>query len=230
MVERTNTSKRVPLSADLIASVALAMLDSEGRNSFSLRNLARRLGVSAPSLYSHIDGLNEVLDLIHARINTEVDKDLLDNPDWRTGLADFAHSYRDAYRKHPAAAQLIIGRVNEKSALHAYSRIAGRLRQVGVPGREIMPLMVPLDHLVLGSTVIPFGTIFPPQSQIRARGFTDLAEAIKESDKKRVDDRGFDIGLESWLDAVASIAKHHRLESAKASRRTPRSASGTPGR
>jgi AcrR family transcriptional regulator len=224
MVEQTIKSTRAPLSADRISQAALAMLDSEGGASFSLRNLAKRLGVSAPSLYSHVDGLDGVLDLIHARVNSEVDKGLLDNPDWRTGFADFARSYRNAYRKHPAAAGLIIGRANEESALDAYSRIAGKLRDVGVPGPEIMPLMVPFDHLILGSTIIPFATIFPPQARIRARGFTPLAEAIKESEKRHVDDRGFDIGLESWLDAVATITEQQRPVPAKGTRRTSRRA------
>lgn len=195
--------QRPPLTQQTIASAALAILDSEGRAAFSLRNVAKRLGVSAPSLYTHVDGLDALIDLIHKQINSEIDVTLIDNPDHRVGLADFARSYRGAYIRHSDGAALAIGRASQPSALRVYNALATCLTGMGVPPDAVLPLMVPLDHMILGSAIIPFAPVFPAHGRVRALGFPGLADSIKSSGRTRqVDNRGFEIGLAAWIDAV----------------------------
>ncbi|MFE0427202.1 TetR/AcrR family transcriptional regulator [Streptomyces sp. NPDC058953] len=52
-----------PLSLDRIAAAAVALLDEQGIDRFTMRRLADRLGVMAPSLYWHIDTKDNVIDL-----------------------------------------------------------------------------------------------------------------------------------------------------------------------
>ena len=64
----------VPVTPDRIALAALELLDQAHMESdLTVRALASRLGVKAPSLYAHVSGIDEVIDLIHGHINASID-------------------------------------------------------------------------------------------------------------------------------------------------------------
>ena len=84
-----------------IAVEALALVDEEGIEALTTRRLAKRLGVEGPSLYNHVSGRDDLLDEMTALIDEQVDTSLLDHPDWRVGLVEFARSYRRAFAAHP---------------------------------------------------------------------------------------------------------------------------------
>ena len=50
------------LSADIIATEALALVDELGESGLSMRTLAKRLGVSAMSLYTYFPSRNDLVD------------------------------------------------------------------------------------------------------------------------------------------------------------------------
>lgn len=203
-----DSRSREPLSRDRIAEAALDLFDTAGTEGFSLRNLAKGMGVRAPSLYSHVEGIGEVLDLVHALVNSEIDTTWLLHEDWRLGFRRFAYSYRKAYRQHPAAATAIIsGKGNEESALSIYTLICAKLRDIGVPHASVMPLMAHLDYLVLGSTVAQFAADFPSVPRLRSAGYYELADALGGLRRSAIDDKGFEVGLSSWLDLVESLAR-----------------------
>ena len=206
MVQVEAATAAVPLSRERIAVEALAMLDTEGYATFSLRRLAARLSVRAPSLYNHVDSLDDVVNLVHANLNAEIDTSLLDRGNWREAFHDFAHSYRNAYRKHPSAAVLIVRKQNEDSALEVYETIARKLLQIGVPAAMTLPLMANLDYLVLGSTVEAFAPAFPTVARLRKLGHPLLADLLKGAKPMHVDDRGFEVGLEWWLNALGRVS------------------------
>ena len=69
--------RRPRLSRDDIALTALDILDSEGLSALTMRHLAARLGVRAASLYNHVSGYDEIIDLIQDLVNQEIDLDTL---------------------------------------------------------------------------------------------------------------------------------------------------------
>jgi AcrR family transcriptional regulator len=63
----TKARTRVPrntLSAELIVAAALALLDQVGVEAFSLRALAKELGVAPMTLYTYFRGKDELLDAV----------------------------------------------------------------------------------------------------------------------------------------------------------------------
>ena len=52
------------LNAQAIQSAALAIVDEEGADKLTMRRVASRLGVEAPSLYHHVQGKDALLDNI----------------------------------------------------------------------------------------------------------------------------------------------------------------------
>ena len=64
---------RALLTRDQIAVTALQLLDEEGPTGLGMRRLARRMGVKAPSLYHHVAGQDEIIDLVHELVDNEID-------------------------------------------------------------------------------------------------------------------------------------------------------------
>lgn len=63
-------SPRSNLTKDIVVQAAADLLNAEGRDALSLNRLAEKLGIRAPSLYNHVDGLPGLmreLSILNAR-------------------------------------------------------------------------------------------------------------------------------------------------------------------
>jgi len=188
-------AKRQPLTRDLIAAAALDLLDAEGPAGLTMRRLAQLLGVRAPSLYNHVTGQDEIVDLIHELVDTEIDLTVLLDDDLGRGLAAFARSYRAAYLRHPHALPLVVRRpITSPTALAVYDRAAAALQRHGIADGEVLGVLAMLDHLVLGATVDTFSAGFAAASAYRS-AFPALATTLSAADRGTVDDAAFEHGL-----------------------------------
>jgi len=61
-----------------------------GLDSFTMVGLAEELGVSPATLYSHVAGRREVIELVEARLHHTMSGFETDAGDWRSWLTDFA--------------------------------------------------------------------------------------------------------------------------------------------
>lgn len=99
---------------------ALALLDDEGFDAFTMRRLAERLGVVPMALYRHVANKD---DLIIGVIDLAVS--LVPIPsadlDWRGGLHELAHSIRRTMLQHPG----IVGPVVTQPALGVHALVIG---------------------------------------------------------------------------------------------------------
>jgi AcrR family transcriptional regulator len=193
------------LSREQIARSALELLDADGPAGLAMRGLAQRLGVRAPSLYNHVAGQDEVVDLVHDLVDAEIDVTLLDHPDWRHGVEAFARSYRDAYLRHPNAVPLVVRRpVSSPVALGVYEALAAALLRAGVPAQEVLQVSGALDCIVLGSAVETFIDGFPGGPADYRATSPALAAALEVTDRAVVDDAAFDLALGLLLDGLAA--------------------------
>lgn len=67
---RPRPGRRVPLSAALVVNAALELTDGRGLNSWTQRDLARRLGVAPSVLYHHIGSRDQVVRGVVERVIT----------------------------------------------------------------------------------------------------------------------------------------------------------------
>ncbi len=186
---------------------ALGILDgSTDATALTMRALAARLGVQAPSLYAHIDGIDDVLDLVHELINSSIDlSPLLEGTDLED-LRAFGRNYRDSYRRHRVAATIISARsLNQDHALRVYEAIAAFLARRGLPDNQIMPLMAMLDSVVLGSAVEPFADGFVETARTYGRQYPTIAAGLRSTRRKTIDDAGFELGLDAFLATVERL-------------------------
>ncbi|MGC2941889.1 MULTISPECIES: TetR/AcrR family transcriptional regulator C-terminal domain-containing protein [unclassified Brevibacterium] len=96
------------LNQDLIVREAFALLDEDGLDGLTLRRLASRLDVQAPTLYWHIRNKAELLahlgDGILSPLNTLPDSMCVD---WREWLLDAAVRFRAALLAHRDGARVV---------------------------------------------------------------------------------------------------------------------------
>jgi len=192
-----NTTARPGVTRELIGAAALAILDeSKSESEFTMRVLAARLGVQAPSLYAHVSGIDDVITLVHRQINAGIDTSVLIGSRDLSDLRALARSYLNCYRDHHVAATIIVSRaINEDYALAIYEPIAAFLERVGVPAHSIMPVMALLDYLVLGSAVEPFSAGFIGSAQSYDAEFPAIARALRGSPRSQIDESGFELGM-----------------------------------
>lgn len=94
---------RTGLSIDSIVEAATEIADAEGIDAVSMRRVADRLGVGAMSLYTHVPGRGDLVDLmIDSALNDLYSS--LDEPrssgGWREGLLFVAERNWQLFRRH----------------------------------------------------------------------------------------------------------------------------------
>jgi len=122
---------KTELSRERIIEAAIGMADAGGIDSLSMRRLAQELGVEAMSIYYHVPNKQEILNAIADRVVGEIE--LPDGAEpWRAALRRLALSARDAFTRHPWAANLVLSGAGTSPARIAYMEaILGTLRQAG---------------------------------------------------------------------------------------------------
>jgi TetR/AcrR family tetracycline transcriptional repressor len=102
----------VALDRQQVIDEALRLVDDEGLDALSLRILARRLGVQAPTLYWHIGRKAELLDALADAILDEALRAIpLPNPegDWAEWLLTALVELRGAMLRHRDGARIVSG-------------------------------------------------------------------------------------------------------------------------
>ncbi|MCF8526354.1 MAG: hypothetical protein K9G24_04665 [Candidatus Nanopelagicales bacterium] len=189
----------------MIAAAALDILDeSPDPSGLTVRVLAQRLGVQAPSLYAHVSGIDEVIDLVHQRINETIDTSVIADAEDLEALRAFGRLYYRAYRQHPAAAALITNRgTNQEHALDIYEAIAAFLLRAGAQPEDVLPIMAMLDAVILGSAVEPFAAGFPGPARGYQHQHPSLAVTLRAIRRQTIDTTGFEWGLSAVIDAIS---------------------------
>jgi AcrR family transcriptional regulator len=93
-----------PLTLSRIVGAALAVLDEEGIERLTMRRLAERLDVVAPSLYWHVDTKDDVIDLAVDAIFGTPPPEVGRASDWRDDITAVLTAWRTALLRHPWAA------------------------------------------------------------------------------------------------------------------------------
>ena len=83
---------------DEITAAARALLEEEGEEALTMRNVADRLGIKAPSLYKHVSGRKEIETLLAAEALGEMGETLARESDLE-GMGD---AYRTWALANPA--------------------------------------------------------------------------------------------------------------------------------
>ncbi|WP_433788561.1 TetR/AcrR family transcriptional regulator [Actinoplanes sp. CA-252034] len=146
-------TSRAPLSTRRVLRAALALADSGGTDSLTMRHLGRELGVEAMSLYRHVANKEAVLAGILDMVVSEID--LPETPDdWKSAMRHRGVEAFRVFSLHPWAPPLLMSRTNTGPSMLRYIDFTlGVLRGAGFSWRLADYAWNTMDSYVYGYTL-----------------------------------------------------------------------------
>lgn len=127
--------ERKPITQDAVLDAAMGLLDREGLDAINMRRIAQELGTGPATLYQHISGKDELLELLLDRVAGEVELPDAPDPDhWEDQLRELATNVWRALVAHDGIAYAAIARIpTGPNALTVTEAMLGIMRAGGVP-------------------------------------------------------------------------------------------------
>ncbi|MGZ2223857.1 TetR/AcrR family transcriptional regulator [Glutamicibacter nicotianae] len=140
------------LSTTAIADAALQLVDAHGE--FTLPQLAKVLSVSASSLYNHVQGKGEIIELMRGRAMAGIRLPDLGNVAWQDAVRDIATEYWASYSQHPRLIPLLTSHtVRDSTTLRVYDALAEAFALAGFEPKRRLQAITIVDSFVLGSAL-----------------------------------------------------------------------------
>jgi AcrR family transcriptional regulator len=140
------------LSRDAIADAALKLIDRNGKVTVS--EVAKALGVSPPSLYNHVSGLQDIVEMVRERIHVQQGPKIDPAWTWQEVIRHVAQHDRDSIGEHPwTVADLMISTVEADEALDSVRTFARVLEDSGFRADEVLLIIGAVDLLTAGGAL-----------------------------------------------------------------------------
>jgi AcrR family transcriptional regulator len=137
------------ITAERIVTRAFQLVDEHGHDRFSIRLLARELGVYPATIYWHVGDRRRLLGMIDALWMHNV-MPSAEGMSWIDWLRAMAHAYRRASHDHPNIARLVASElVNDPTVFTLPEAIVAQLELGGFPPAE----MVHAYNAMVGATI-----------------------------------------------------------------------------
>jgi AcrR family transcriptional regulator len=213
---RTHRRRRAPLTRERVLRAALALADEGGHEALSMRNVGKKLGVEAMSLYNHVANKEDILDGLVDIVFSEIAVSSPGEIDWKTAMRKRAISVREALNRHRWAVGLMEGRMAPGPAsLRTHDAVMGCLREAGFPFRAAVHASSVMDAYIYGFALqeknLPFETPDQVSEVMRIQrqhvpemdDYPYLVEVATEMAKAGYDyATEFEFGLDLILDAL----------------------------
>ncbi|HXD80490.1 MAG TPA: TetR/AcrR family transcriptional regulator C-terminal domain-containing protein [Candidatus Acidoferrum sp.] len=208
---------RAPLSRERVMRAAVALADSSGIDSLSMRKLGHDLGVEAMSLYNHVANKDDILDGIVDLVFSEIALPS-GEADWKPAMRKRAISAHEALLRHPWAPSLMQSRTRPGPAtLRHHDSVLGSLRNAGFTLVMAAHAVSAIDGYVYGFALQQINLPLQSREQVAEVGesilrqlageYPHLAEMITEHAMKPGYDyaKEFEFGLDLILDGLERL-------------------------
>lgn len=96
------------ISEDLILQASWGLLGEEGIEKFSMRRLADRLGIQAPSIYWYFKSKQSLYQRLANEVSRVILEEYQPRGDWREQLTGLATAVRSVLSRYPCSTQLMM--------------------------------------------------------------------------------------------------------------------------
>lgn len=140
------------VTTERIARAALAVIDERGWSELTMNNLAGRLGVRAPSLYHHISGQHDLINLVRELVVAEIDLSMFDRLPVVEALREFGLSYHAAFARHPNTIPVLsVSAIRDPHTFGMYEAVMVAMAEAGWTGERSLEFLFALEYLALGT-------------------------------------------------------------------------------
>ncbi|WP_193080492.1 TetR/AcrR family transcriptional regulator C-terminal domain-containing protein [Brevibacterium aurantiacum] len=199
------------LNRERLVDAALALVDDDGSEALSMRTLAARVDRQVSSLYNHVSGRTELIELMRARIVADIEVAAFASVGtsaraipWERALEFWARSYLRAFAAHPNLIRLLATtEIRDLSTYEMYDAVIAGLRRGGWPESRTVAVMRTVEAHVLGSAldiIAPSDLIAQDSADVR---FSEIRTAL---DPRFVETSSataaFELGLNALIDGL----------------------------
>ena len=186
---KRSASKVAPLSWDGIIDEAVRLLGDEGLEGVSLRRLAARLGVRAPSLYWHVPDKAALLAAMMERIFRACVESVPSQPHWQDWMREFASAlWRTQAATRDFAPLLITSPLDDAQITRVEALLTERLAGLDIPVQEALRIQGSVQVLMTGWFLFAhtqFSPALARRMDFQARAQHDL-ELLLEGEARRL--------------------------------------------
>jgi TetR/AcrR family tetracycline transcriptional repressor len=215
------TAARPPLTRDAIVGTALELLADGGLEAVSFRRIATRLGVSAPTLYWHVDSKRQLMDLMAEQLARRTESSYAGprpGQPWWEWLREDARRMFAALIATRDAPRVVAGNRPSAEAFAGIERVLGVLVEAGLTPGQAQQTLFAIGAYVIGSATewqaeAERATAQPlPDAEdaaanaLRARALADQPVLLAAIDEllHRPHSAAFEYGLDLLVDGLRS--------------------------
>jgi AcrR family transcriptional regulator len=212
------------LTREAITEVALRIVDTEGLDAMTMRTVAHALGTGAASLYAHVSGKEELLELVVERVIGEIEVPGEPDPSrWQEQLKECGRVMRATFAAHGDLARASFARIPLGENALAWSEwMIELMRGAGLPDQviafacDLLPMYVMAiayeESLYQSETnsseeveqyIADMGRYFASLPPDRFPNVVALAAALTSGG----DDERFEFGLEVLVGGLAAMGQ-----------------------
>ena len=189
----------------------MALVDRDGLEALSFRNLGAELGCEAMSIYHHFPSKAHLMDALIDLVLAEIAfPSAAEQPDWIARLRQAAHSFRAAALQHPKLfAFFAVHRLNTRRGVAFINGVIGILREAGFPPEPASRYFRTIGYYLTGAALDEThgyakgpSAVEPVSNEVIAAEFGHLAAAAPFFQPCYFQST-FEDGLEMLLDGVA---------------------------
>ena len=145
------------VTQEQIVRAAAAMVDDVGVDGLTLRALAGRLGISAPTLYWHVRDKRHLMDLVAEQVLADMtpgDRHAPRAGESVTGwLSEVAHQQRSVLLAHRDSVRVVAGNRPTEGALPGIEQTLGVLVGAGLEPGEGVRVLTAIGSFVIGDVL-----------------------------------------------------------------------------
>lgn len=207
-----------------ILRAALTLVDEDGIDALSMRNLGERLGVQAMSLYRHVRDKDDLLDGLQGAVLAEMEMPRTIGAPLAERVVAWARALRHALVRHPKTIPLFTSRaVVDPEALVVVENVLASLTEAGLDDEAALGLYQTILALVLGFSVLEATPRAPVHLTEEAQASPDLPTLQRMAGVALSTEHEFEAGLRTMAAGINALGEG-------ALRRTPTDRSGAEGR
>jgi TetR/AcrR family transcriptional regulator, tetracycline repressor protein len=170
------------LNRETVIAAALAEIDRSGLENFSLRNLAKALGVFPTAVSWYVPGRSHLLAEVARKVLEDITPPGF-HDSWQGYLREFLRRFRQAIRRHPNVAPLIGSQLvaNPAVDLEFIERLLAALAHGGLSGVRLVAAYNAVIAAAVGFTTQEFAPIPAENTAAWQKEIRDRLQSVSDT-------------------------------------------------